>query len=291
MDYFLHIVILIGLYTILAISLDLLAGHTGVFSLSQAAFWGIGAYSSALLTVFRGTSFLTGMLIGMILAAIISLLVSLPSIRLHDDYFVVATLGFQVITFDVFNNWMTVTKGPYGIAAIPPPTILGFAISTSIAFAFLVIVFTVLSYMLVVLIIRSPLGRVLRAIREDEVFARAMGKSTTRHKVTAFAVSAMLAAVSGSLFAHYSTYIEPNNFTVSESILVISMVIIGGAGSVCGPFAGAAILIVLPEALRFLGFSSSMAANMRQIIYGLLLILIMMFRPKGIVGRYRFKPT
>lgn len=289
MEYLLQIIVLVGVYTIVALSLDLLAGHAGILSVCQAAFFGIGAYASALLTTGAGASFLTGMAAGMVAAALISVVISLPSMRLHEDYFIVATMGFQLIIFDIFNNWIEVTKGPYGITEIPRPSIFGFAISTGVGFAALAAFFTLLSYLMVVLITTSPFGRVLRAIREDEVFARSLGKSTTSYKLTAYAVSAMLAAMAGSLFAHYYTYIEPSNFTISESILFISMVIIGGMGSAWGALAGAAILVTLPEGLRFLGLLSPAAANVRQIIYGLLLILMMMLRPQGLFGGYGFK--
>jgi branched-chain amino acid transport system permease protein len=129
---------------------------------------------------------------------------------------------------------------------------------------------------------------VLHAIREDEVFAKAQGKNTVCFKVTAFAVSAALAAMAGSLYAHYITYIDPTSFTVMESILIISMVIIGGAGSLWGPLVGAVVLVTLPEALRFVGLPSAVAANLRQIIYGSLLVIMMMFRPRGLVGKYGF---
>lgn len=285
MDYLLHLVILIGLYAILTASLDLLSGQLGLVSVSQAAFWGIGAYASAVLTVSGQAGFFGAMLIGMLMAAILSMLVSLPSTQLSGDYFVVASLGFQLILFDVFNNWISLTKGPFGIGAIPAPMILGFEISTRHSFAILVVVFAVLAYLLVALIIKSPFGRVLRALREDELLVKAVGKNATKHKIITFAISAMLAAFSGSLFAHYSTYIEPNNFRLADSIMIVSMVIIGGSGSLWGPFVGAAVLVLLPEGLRFMGLSTNVAANMRQIMYGLLLVLMMMFRPKGLLGR------
>src|SRR6185369_4896660 len=197
MEYLLHLVILIGLYAILTASLDLLIGQLGIVSVSQAAFWGIGAYASAVLTVSGHAGFFGGMLIGIILAAMLSLLISLPSIQLSGDYFVVASLGLQLIFFDVFNNSTTLTKGPFGISAIPPPVILGYEISTRNSFAILVLVFTLLSYLLVALVVKSPFGRVLRALREDELFVKAVGKNTTKHKVLTFALSAMLAALSG----------------------------------------------------------------------------------------------
>ena len=222
------------------------------------------------------------------MAALISFVVSLPSLRLHDDYFVIATFGFQVILYGVFNNWMELTRGPLGIPGIPQPVIFGWHVNSHLDFLILAAGFACFAYFAVYRITSSPFGRVLHAIREDEVFAKAHGKNTLYFKVTAFAVSAALAAMAGSLYAHYITYIDPTSFTVMESILIISMVIIGGAGSTWGPLVGAVVLVTLPEALRFVGLPSAVAANLRQIIYGSLLVIMMMFRPRGLVGKYGF---
>jgi len=282
------VVILVEIYTILAVSLDLLAGQLGILSVAQAAFYGLGAYTSALLVTKVGASFLMGVFAGMVVAAAMSLIVSFPSLRLHDDYFVIATFGFQIILFSVFNNWMSLTNGPMGIPGIPQPTILGRVIRTHSQFLVLASLFVALAYFVVWRLSTSPFGRVLRAIREDEVLAQSVGKNTLRFKVVAFAVSAALAASAGSLYAHYITFIDPTSFTAMESILIISMVIIGGTGGRWGPAIGAAVLVTLPEALRFVGLPNSVAANLRQIFYGTLLVIMMMFRPRGIAGRYGF---
>lgn len=288
MDYLIHILVLTCLYAVLAVSLDLLAGHTGLLSIAHAAFYGLGAYTSALLTVKTGAPFLAGLAAGMVVAGLLSLLVSLPSLRLTDDYFVVATFGFQVIAFSVFNNWSQLTGGPTGIPGIPLPSVLGLEFTSHAGFLVLTAICAIVAYAIVWRLSSGPFGRVLHAIRDDELFAKALGKNTVRVKVTAFAVSAALAAVAGSLYAHYISYIDPTNFTVMESILIISMVIIGGAGSLWGPLIGAVVLVSLPELLRFVGLPSSVAANMRQIIYGGLLVVMMLVRPRGLVGRYAF---
>lgn len=294
MEYLLHILILVAIFAVLAVSLDLLAGHGGFLSIAQAAFYGLGAYTSALIVtsqwahVIGHSSFVVGVLAGMVVAVAVSFVVSLPSLRLHDDYFVIATFGFQMILFSIFNNWMDLTRGPLGIPGIPQPVIFGWEVDSHLEFLLLSAVFASFAYLAVYLLTSSPFGRVLHAIREDEVFAQSLGKNTLRFKVTAFAVSAALAAMAGSLYAHYITYIDPTSSTVMESILVISMVIIGGAGSLWGPLVGAVVLVALPEALRFVGLPSSVAANLRQIIYGAFLVVVMMVRPKGLVGKYGF---
>lgn len=288
MDYVFHVLITVFLYAAISVSLNLVAGDLGLLSVSQAAFVGIGAYSSAILTSTLGAPVPVALLFGMLVAVLLSLVVSLPSLRLHDDYFLIATIGFQIIVFSVLTNWVAVTHGPFGISRIPQPSIFGLPIRSQFGFAVLSACVFAFSMIVVEAIRTAPFGRVLRAIREDEVFAKSLGKATVCFKIAAFGVSAALASSAGSIYAHYISYIDPTSFTVMESILILSMVIIGGAGSRWGPALGAFVLVSLPEALRFVGFPSPMAANVRQIIYGMLLILVMMFRPRGIVGKYGF---
>lgn len=288
MEYIFHILILICIYSTLAASLDLVVGYAGLLSVSHAAFYGIGAYASALLTISAGAPFVVGLAVGIAVAYLMSLLVSFPSLRLHEDYFVIASLGFQLILLSVINNWTGVTRGPLGIRGIPFPEVLGWTIQTHLEFFLLAILLAAASYGIVVILASSPYGRVLKAIREDEVFAQALGKNTLRFKTTAFAVSAALAALAGSLYAHYVSYVSPINFGVMESVLVLSMVVIGGAGSRWGPLVGALVLVLIPELLRALGLPGTLAGDVRQIIYGALLVVMMMARPAGLVGRYHF---
>jgi branched-chain amino acid transport system permease protein len=260
-----------------------------VFSIAQAAFFGLGAYTAALLAVNCGISFWLCVTSGMILSAVISVLISIPSLRLHDDFFAIATFAFQVVVFNVFNDLMSVTRGPLGIPGIPNPKVFGISIKSHLDFFILVASFAAASTCVVWLITTSPFGRVLRAIREDQDLPLALGKNALRFKVVAFAVSGALAATAGALYAYYITYIDPTSFTVMESILILSMVIVGGAASLWGPVVGAAVLVVLPEALRFVGMPVAVAANVRRVVYGLLLVIMMIFRPRGLVGRYGFR--
>lgn len=286
MDYLLHLLVLIGIYSILAISLNLLVGYTGLLSVAQASFFGLGAYISSLLSIHLGIPFLLNVLLSGILAAVASLLISLPTARLHEDYFVIATFSFQIIAFNVFNNWVGLTNGPMGLRNIPYPQILGWEIQSATDFIIVTSCFASFSYFIARQISTSPFGRVLRAIREDEVFPQSLGKNTLRFKIVAFAVSAALASTAGVIYAHYISFINPNSFTVLESVLIISMVIIGGADSRWGPVIGAIILIILPEMLRFVGLPNSISANIRQIIYGGLLVIMVAVRPRGLLGRY-----
>jgi branched-chain amino acid transport system permease protein len=288
MDYLLHIAILTLVFAILSESLDLALGHTGLLVVCQAAFFGLGAYTSALLTS-QGYSFLTGVAGGAVLSGGLSLVVAMPTARLKQEYFAIGTFGLQVISFTVLNNWVSVTRGPMGISNIPPPTILGWRAAPSNQFLLLVVIFTICVYLAAALITTGPFGRVLHAIREDEVWARVLGKNTLRFKITAVAVSAIFAATAGSLYAHYLTYIDPTSFTVMDSIVVIAMVAVGGAGSLWGPLIGALIFVALPELLRFIGVPAAAAANIRQMVFGGLLVIVLMIRPRGIVGSYSFR--
>lgn len=288
MNYLWHILTLINIYTILGMSLNLAVGYTGLLSICHAAFYGIGAYAATLLMLNAGWNFLPALLTAVLITTVCSLVIAIPSLRLRGDYFVLATLGFQIIVFSILYNWIDLTRGPYGIPGIPLPQVLGREVDSVGAYFLFSLFFALTCGLLLAGVKQSPFGRVLRAVREDDMAAAALGKPVSRLKVTAFALSAAFAAVSGALFACYMRYIDPTSFTIAESVFILSIVIIGGAGSLAGPIFGAALMIVLPEILRFLQIPDSIAANMRQIIYGVLIILLMRYRPQGIVGEYTF---
>jgi branched-chain amino acid transport system permease protein len=288
-DYLLHILILIGIYTILSVSLNLISGYTGLLSVAQAALYGVGAYIAALLALHFHLPFLVGLVCAALGAAVISVIIAAPSLRVHDDYFVLATFAFQVIAFGVMNNWVNFTGGPMGLPGIPQPVIFGITISTHWQFLFLAAILAALAVLLVRCLVRAPFGRVLRAIREDEVFAQSLGKNVIKYKLLVFVIGGALAAVAGALYAHYISFIDPTSFTVQESIFILAIVIVGGSGSIAGSIVGAVALVALPEALRFIGLPSSIAANVRQILYGGALVACMMFRPQGILGEFSFR--
>ncbi|MGB7062364.1 MAG: branched-chain amino acid ABC transporter permease [Candidatus Zixiibacteriota bacterium] len=289
MEYVLHILILIGIYVILSVSLNLIAGYTGLLSIAHAAFYGVGAYVAALMALNLHSPFLINIICAVILSGLLGALVGIPSLRIRDDYFMIATFAFQVIVFSVLNNWVSFTGGPMGLPGIPQPTIFGLKISSHVGFLVLVAIFCALTLWVTRRIVQSPFGRVLKAIREDEVFAQAAGKNVAAYKIIVFVIGAGMAAVAGSMYAYYISFIDPTSFTVMESIFIISLVIIGGAGSLWGPVLGAFVLVLLPELLRFVGMPSSLAANVRQILYGGLLVAFMMWRPRGFLGKYAFQ--
>lgn len=274
MDYILHLGILICIYSILAQSLSLVAGNSGQISLAHAGFYGVGAYVSALLSVNFGYSVLLTLPLSMILSGLIALIVSKVAIKTVDDYYIIITLGIQVVIYSIMNNWQEVTRGPLGIPGIPAISIIGFEFDSKIPFLLLSAFFATLVWIILHNLIKSPFGRVLRALSEDEVYTKSLGKNVGHYKVISFMISGMFASLAGVLYAHYISYIDPSSFTVDESIFILSIVILGGMRNLKGIFYATVFLILLPEALRFVGMPSSIAANMRQIIYGAALVFV-----------------
>lgn len=289
MNYLLHIFIMINIYSILALSLNLLVGYAGLLSLSHAAFYGIGAYIGTLSIMNLGIPFLPSVLLAVGGSVLLSFIISIPSLRLKGDYFVLGSIGFQIIAFSILYNWVGLTRGPYGIPGIPRPSFFGLTIDSIPAFFIFSLLMAFLCAVLIYIITYSPFGRLLKAIREDETAAEALGKNVTRCKITAFALAAGFAAVSGVLFAGYMRYIDPTSFTMMESVYILSIIIIGGTGNLSGPITGVVLMIFLPEILRFLQIPDTIAANMRQIIYGLLLIVILRYWPQGLLGDHKLK--
>jgi branched-chain amino acid transport system permease protein len=289
MEYFFHILIITAIYIILTLSLDLIVGYTGLAALGHIAFACVGAYTSSLLALNFGISPWIGLLAGALLASIFGLIIGYPSLKLKGDYLALATFGLGIIVYSVAKNWVSLTRGPMGLPGIPPFSVFGYGISSVWSYLVLVLIFVVITLMAVRNITSSPFGRILKGIREDEIATMAMGKNVTKYKLIVFVVGAFFAGIAGSLYAHYITFIDPSSFTVMESITVLLMVVFGGMASLKGSFIGASVLVIFPELLRFLGMPSSVAAPARQMIYGLLLILLMILRPQGLMGKYKFK--
>ena len=289
MSYLVYLGILVMIYSIATMGLNLMVGYAGLVSLAHAAFYGVGAYVTALVMLHLSNDFFLNLLLVIAVSAVIGAIISIPSLRTKEDYFILTTFGFQVIVYSIFNNWISVTKGPFGIVGIPEPQLFGIAISNLSYFFALTAALAISGFVFLNRLVNSPFGRVVQAIREDELFAQSLGKDASRYKVIVFIVGAVLAGVAGQLYAYFITVVHPSSFTVWESIFMLSIVIIGGAGSLWGPVLGTVLLILFPEFLRFIGMPDPIAANLRQIIYGLLLVLFMMFRPSGLIGKYGFE--
>ncbi len=287
--YIAHYLVMVGIYTILAVSLNLLVGYSGIFSLAHAAVYGIGAYASALVALKLGLGFWGGLVVAAAAGACAAALVAIPSLRVAGDYYIVASFGLQVVILTVFMNWTDLTNGHAGLAGIPRPRFFGLVFDNPFKYVGLSLALAALTYAICRRLTDSAFGRTLRAVREDEIAAQAMGKNVVLVKVVITTISSALGALAGSLYAHYITYINPSSFTLDESIFITSLVILGGTERLAGPVVGAFVLLAVPEALKFLAIPDTVAAPTRQILYGGLLILFMFVRPEGILGRARAK--
>ncbi len=287
MEYLIHLAILVSIYSVLGISLNLIVGYTGLLSVTHAAFYGLGAYATAILMTSHGVNFFVSLVIGMIISGLAALLIGYVLSKFDGDYFALGSFGFNVILFSVFLNWQSLTRGPLGIPGIDRPTLFGYEFASNTSFLILAALIAVGVYFVAQRITRSSFGRVLKAIREDEKAIQVFGYNTHYYKLAIFTIGAMIAAIAGSLFASYITFIDPSSFTLNESIFILAIIILGGLANNKGAVWGAVFLILLPEALRFVGFPSDIAAQMRQVVYGLILIFLMLYRPQGLMGEYK----
>lgn len=282
--YFIHLAILVGIYLILALSLQLALGYTGLINLGHIAFFAIGAYVSALLTL-NGIPFIIAILFAGIISALFGFLLSIPTNKLKGDYLALATLAFTFVVYAVTLNWTSLTRGPLGLPGIPKPSIFGLSFSSNFSFLILTLIIVLAVYFIIKKLVDSPFGKVLEATRDNELATRVLGKNTFKIKSIALGTSAFFAGIAGSLYAHYITYIDPSSFTIMQLIPILCIVIIGGLASLKGTIIATIILILLPEPLRFIGFLSSVVGPMRQIIYALILLFILIYRPKGFFGK------
>ncbi|MBI3992137.1 MAG: branched-chain amino acid ABC transporter permease [Candidatus Lambdaproteobacteria bacterium] len=286
MDYVIYIGNLMALYATLAISLNLLVGYTGLISIAQAGMYGIGAYITALLALNFTHDLLLTTLLSAAGGVAVSLVVALPALRLRNEYFLIATMGFQSIIYSLFMN-LELTGGPNGLWGVPHPQLFGFTFNTSLEKFLLAVALAVVCYVLALRVTRSPFGRLLRAVREDQTAVSSLGKSVYRIKFSIFIFSAIFAAAAGTLYTYSITAIDPVAFALDESIFIITIVIVGGTGSLNGSVLAAVLLILLPEAMKFLPIPALIAPQIRQISYGLLLVFFTRFRRQGLIGEYQ----
>jgi branched-chain amino acid transport system permease protein len=297
-SYSAHLLVMAGIYLLLSTSLNLVAGFGGLISFCHAAFYGIGAYTYAILRLQSGAagdqasemiwtagwSFFPALVAATIAGGVFGWLVALVTLRFRGDYFVFATLGIQMIVFAVLYNWVELARGPYGIYGIARPDLFGWRPRQPweymLLFAPMVLLATGLMYWLY----QSMFGLKLKTIREDERAAQSIGVETNVTARRAMAISAAFAAFAGALYASYFTYIDPTSFSLSESIFLVALLMLGGGGNLTGPVIGTMIMISLPEILRFVGLPDAVAANAREIIYGGMLAALMYWRPQGIAG-------
>lgn len=288
MDYLLFIGALFALYAAMAVSLNLVVGYAGLLSLTHAAFVGIGAYAVAIVTTRTEFSWPVALLAAIAASAALALFLGVLTLPVTDVYYVVASFALQVIIFNVLLNWKSLTGGALGLPGIPEPSVGGVAVSGGSAYLLFALVVSVLVILVVWRLVRSPYGGVLRAIREDETAALVLGKRVARVKVMTFVISSVLAAVCGAALGPLLGFINPTSFNVDETVFLLAMVIIGGTANLYGSIVGAAVLIGVPELLSFLEVGGDSAAQVRQIFYGLVLIVFIRWLPMGIVPEYAF---
>lgn len=279
--YILHVLIIMLLYAVLAMSLNIVSGMAGQISVGHAAFYGIGAYAAALLMLHCDLAYWPAALCAGLIAALAGAVLGSMAMRIRGNYLCIVTLGFGEIVRLVLLNWSSLTRGPMGISGIPQPELFGWLLQSKADYYWLMLAIFTVSYLMIRRIEHSAPGVWLFAVKNNEIAARSIGIRTGLVKMAAFAVAAFFAGICGSFFAVYTAYISPDSFGFSESITIMCMVVVGGQGNTRGAVLGALLLAAVPELLRA-------AADYRMVFYGMALILCIVFRPQGLYGvRYR----
>ncbi len=277
-DYIFRIIISVIIDIPLALSQNLITGFAGMLSLGQAAFYGLGAYTSALLVMRLGVPWPIALLLAGLVACLFGVLLSIPCLRVGSDYLTLMTIGFGQIFYIVALNWMQVTRGPMGLPGVPSPQIGPIVFNNSNSIYFLYLFITALCYLFMHRLTHSHIGRALIAIRDNETAAAAMGINVAYYKVLTFAFGSLWAGISGSMLAHFLTFVGPMTFTLNESLLHMQMAILGGLGSLPGSILGASILISLPQLFK--------PIYQYQVLFnGLMMIILLTWRPQGIMGK------
>jgi branched-chain amino acid transport system permease protein len=277
-EYVLRVIVAIIIDVPLALSQNLITGFGGMLTLGQAAFYGIGAYTSALLVMNLGVPWPIALLASGLLAGVFGLLLGFPCLRVGSDYLTLMTIGFGEIFHIVALNWMGLTRGPMGLPGVPPPQIGPIVFDTGERMYYLYLAITILCYLFMHRLTRSHVGRALIAIREDETAAAAMGINVAYYKVLAFAFGTVWVGFSGSMLAHFIGFVGPMTFNINESLLHMQMAILGGLGSLPGSVLGAAILVSVPQIFQPL-------YQYRMLLNGILMVMLMAWRPQGIMGK------
>jgi branched-chain amino acid transport system permease protein len=285
--YHLHTLIMAGIFAVLALSLNLLLGYTGQLSLGHAAFFGIGAYATGLLTVKLEWSPWISLLAAIVLPAVAGYVIGRLALKLRGAYFVLLTISFAGCVSLVSVNWMDLTNGPLGVPGVPPleialPGLPALSLRTKTAFYYVVLAAVALSYLVCVALVRSRVGRALVALRENETLAASVGIDGTHYLVLAAVVSAAMAGFGGGLYAHYTRFVSPEVFLFTYTVTMVIMVVAGGKGTLAGPVVGAVLFTVLPEALR-----AATSWQWQMLLYGILLVGVLFFMPEGIVPALR----
>lgn len=276
-DYLMHIVIMIGIFSILSMSLNVIIGYAGQFALGHAAFYGIGAYSAALLMIHFHVSFWIALPAAAVIAGFFGFLLGTPVIRLRGDYLGIVTLGFGEIVRLIFVGWVDVTRGPMGLPGIPAPSLFGYTFSGKIEFYYLILALALLTFFVIHRVVHSGVGLSMLTVREDETLAQSIGIRPNKYKLIAFTVGGFFAGIAGAFWATYISFVSPDAFRYLDSVNILAMVILGGTASLPGSILGAVILVLAPELLRYM-------SDYRMLLMGLAIVLMMIFKPTGFWG-------
>lgn len=269
---------------ILVVSLNLTLGYSGLLNLGHVALFGVGAYTSALLNI-AGLPFLLSIVCGGLVAAMFGFFLVFVTKKIKGDYYALASLGFAFVVYSIFLNGVFLTRGPFGIPGIPRPNILGLVFKDNLSYLVFAWIMAVIALYAMNKIVNSGFGKLLEAMRDNETQLRILGKDTLKLKYKVMMISGFFAGLSGSLFAHYLGFIEPNSFYINEIMLILTMVIVGGIASIKGSVISVSFLVVLSEMLRFMPLPSSVIGPGRQMLYALVLLIILMMKPRGLYGR------
>jgi len=275
-DYYLNVLIFIGIHSIIAIGLDLLLGYTGQISLGHAAFFGLGAYITGILSARASWPPIAGLVVALVGVGILAYIIGIPTLKLHGHYLAMATLGFGIIVQIFFKELDFLTGGPSGLVGIGDMTIFGYEFDSDLKYYYLICVSLLLTLLLSINVVRSRVGRALRAIHGSEVASSILGVNVARYKVGIFVLSALYAAFAGWLYSHYMGFVSPSSFGFMFSVKLVTMVVIGSLGSIWGAIFGAALLTSMPEFLHVF-------ENYETTVFGFILITVMIFMPKGLL--------
>lgn len=275
-DYYLNVLIFIGIHSIIAIGLDLLLGYTGQISLGHAAFFGLGAYITGVLSAKASWPPIAGLVAALVGVGVLAYIIGIPTLKLHGHYLAMATLGFGIIVQIFFKELDFWTGGPSGLVGIEDMTIFGFEFDSDLKYYYLVCLSLLITLLLSINVVRSRVGRALRAVHGSEVASSVLGVNVARYKVGIFVLSALFAAFAGWLYSHYMTFVSPSSFGFMFSIKLVTMVVIGSLGSIWGAIFGAALLTSMPEFLYVF-------ENYETTVFGFILVTVMIFMPKGLL--------
>ncbi|MCU1669246.1 MAG: metal-dependent hydrolase, partial [Blastococcus sp.] len=285
MSYYLNnLLALLAIFAILGMSFNLIMGYAGQFSIAHGAFFGQGAYTTGVLMRDYDWSFLPAMLASFLFAGLVSVVLGLAARRVTDVYLVILTLAWQVAAVELYHN-LSVTGGSGGLIGIPRADIFGYELAGPTQVIILCWAVCLLVAVVIRYLVRSPFGRTLTALREDEIAARSLGKPTANSKIKAFVISSALAGVAGALFAVQIRFISPADFGLDRSIEVLSLAIIGGLATLIGPFVGAAVIVLIPELLGYLQLPATLVGAVNAFLFSALVLVFLRFRPQGLVGR------